>query len=792
MEFSLMLLIWTTDHTPKVLRAIGTSLRGAPHVKYEICNNFAYLPDRPDLRAVLALGAGPFKHLQDLGVVPKNRTVTSMRNAAIEVEGLSASVILSYSTGIGDMDYGKYVDLLCDTKLAIRLHDTGSITPPVGAYKYVEHFTELLARVRATFTKTGKPVDVALDLETVGFDPYRLPDGKGHPGGYVVTIQATDMAGYSDAIHFPNREALRHRLNTDLEFVVQLRELLTSPMISMRGANLKFDLNWLFVHTAIECTNFKFDTTLVGSLLDENRSNSLNMHAKVYTTMGGYDDEFNAGIDKGRMDLIEPKILLPYACGDSDATYQVAAKQKAELIQDPALARFYVNILHPAARAMEQVEQGGICIDLGAYLALEAELNAEIDGLLEKAKKIMGGRIVAKHQDLSKRGGLNITKASLLNDFMFSPMGLNLKPKMYTEKSGQPSAALEHLMMFANVDGASEFVGLLGDFASATKTMSTYVLGFQKHIRSDGRYHPTYFLFAAGNGDGGTNTGRLSCRDPAFQTLPKHTKWAKKLRKCFPAPPGMLVMENDYSQGELRVIACIANEPTMIEAYRNNQDLHVITPSQFVGFTVEEILAMEETDPAKFDAIRKMGKAGNFGLIYGMSAGGFQEYAAASYGVHMTSAESNGFRDGFFDTYPALPEYHKEYKAFAKLHGFVRSPLGRVRHLPLINSPMGEVRSGAERQAINAPVQGTLSDMMIWAIAEGKAKGYHKDAPCFGLVHDAGYRYIPEDNYEFYAKREKEQMENLPFERVGWNPQLTFVTDCKVGKTMAELKKLAL
>jgi DNA polymerase I-like protein with 3'-5' exonuclease and polymerase domains len=790
-----MLLIWTKDPAARVLSAIGGRLKQYPDLEYEICNNFAYLPDRPDLKAVLTLGNDPITYLQNMKVLPKNRTITSLRNNAITVPGLSAPVLSSYSSGISEVDYGKYVDLLCDVNLAIRVHNTGVVQPEIGKYNYVEHFTNLLADVRAKFKANGgKRVDVALDLETIGFDPYREPAADGsHPGAYIVTIQASSQVGTGDAIYFESRAELAYRLNTDLEFVVQLHELLTSEKISLRGANLKFDLNWLYVHTGIQCTNFLFDTTLVGSILDENRSNSLNVHAKIYTTMGGYDDVFNSSVDKGRMDLIPKETLLPYACGDGDATLRVSIEQKKDLLADPALTRFYINILHPAARAMEFIEQGGVCVDLNEYNKLEGELNEEIDQLIHKAKKIMGGRIVAKHQDLSKRGGLNLTKASLLIDFMFSPMGLNLTPKMYAPKGGI-SSAMEHLMMFADNEDAAPFVGLLSDFSTATKTLGTYVHGFRKHIRSDGRFHPTYFLFAGNKdeGEGGTNTGRLSCKDPAFQTIPKHTKWAKRLRKVFVAPDGMLVMENDYSQGELRVIACIANEPTMIQVYRDNLDLHVITPSKFVGYTVEEIMGFKLTDPDKFSAIRQIGKSGNFGLIYGMGATGFQIFAKTSYNVNLSNHESESFRNGFFETYPALPEYHKEYKAHAKKYGFVRSPLGRVRHLPLINSKMSDIRSQEERRAINSPVQGTLSDMMIWAIAEGKEKGYHLDAPCFGLVHDAGYRYIPEDNAEFYAQREKDQMENLPFEKVGWNPQLKFVTDCKIGPSMADLKDLKL
>jgi DNA polymerase I-like protein with 3'-5' exonuclease and polymerase domains len=112
-----------------------------------------------------------------------------------------------------------------------------------------------------------------------------------------------------------------------------------------------------------------------------------------------------------------------------------------------------------------------------------------------------------------------------------------------------------------------------------------------------------------------------------------------------------------------------------------------------------------------------------------------------------------------------------------------------VRHLPLINSVKREVQAGAERQAINSPVQSCLSDMMIWAIAISHQQGWFKEAPCFGAIHDAKYVYIPEDNYEFYVKRELELMESLPFEKVGWKPQLKFVADAKIGRNMAELRE---
>jgi DNA polymerase I-like protein with 3'-5' exonuclease and polymerase domains len=174
-----------------------------------------------------------------------------------------------------------------------------------------------------------------------------------------------------------------------------------------------------------------------------------------------------------------------------------------------------------------------------------------------------------------------------------------------------------------------------------------------------------------------------------------------------------------------------------------------------------------------------------------MGVDGFMEYARLQYGVVLTKAEAEQVWNTFFETYPALLTYHHNYKAFARKYGYVVSPLGRVRHLPLVRSPRQEISSKAERQAINSPIQGCLSDMMVWAIAIHNQKGWQLDAPCFGAIHDAGYYYIPEDNVPLWAGRVRDTMENLPFEQVGWKPQLKFIADAKVGPNMADLTEVA-
>lgn len=773
------LWIWTDTAAPVVKEALAPVLS---HVEHHVVKS---LKDLPADKTVLVLGEEPRKVLANAGLIPKNRAIISMRNKVWQLPNLGR-FLFSYSAGIRAVDSGKYTDLLCDARTSVRVASTGKYEPELGDYRWVDDFSEAIAGIRQQYEQTGRPVDAAFDTETIGTDPYA-------ENARFVVLQLTWQPGKSDMVYFGSEADWKLWIEKNRG---QLEWLLTTPAISMTMANGKFDCTWVAVHSNIECTNFKFDTLLVGSLLDENRSNSLNVHAKIYTPIGGYDDAFNAEIDKSRMDLVPKDKMLPYAGGDTDACYTTRQVMRQELLKDQRLAGFYVNILHPAARAYEQIERNGVVIDHQEYARLEDQVKSEVLQLIAKAKSVVPGRVWIKHEDPSKFGGINLQKASFLKDFLFSPAGLNLTPKMFTAKPAKdgsrvPATSIEHLSMFMGTE-AEPFIEVMQEYGSAKKILDSYVTGFMKHIRSDGRFHPTYFLFAGDKAedDGGTNTGRLSAKDPAFQTIPKHRKWGKLIRRVFPAPPGYVVLESDYSQGELRVVACVANEPTMLQVYREGKDMHTMTAAKANGYDYVDMVALKKENPELFEMLRQRAKPGNFGLLYGMGAEGFQIYARRNYGVIMTLQEAQDFRNAFFDSYGGLITYHEEYKAFARRYGFVRSPLGRVRHLPLIHSFNRSVASQAERQAINSPIQGCLSDMLLWAISLWSQQGYQKLAPVFGSIHDASYTYAPEDKADVWAKRMQETMENLPFEKVGWTPQLKFFADVKSGPNMGELHKL--
>jgi DNA polymerase I-like protein with 3'-5' exonuclease and polymerase domains len=1118
------LVIWTTADPLQTQSKLYHPLkRFEGQIEVEIVSDYSQVIEQ-NPQVVFALGGDSLKVLQELSVVHKNRTVYSLRGHKFLLPN-QVPVMVSYSPNILDVDYGFYVDLLTDAGMVARLAATGSLEAKLGEYKYVDDFTSFIERVKAIYSQTKKSVRVALDLETIGLDEFRKKDST-HPGARIVSIQVSCEMGHSHVKYF-HSEMEEQTFLLDFESAKQLSYILSSPEIILTGANLKFDLRWLWRRGRFTCTNFKFDTTLVGSMLDENRSNGLDVHTKIYVPdLGGYSDQFDQVVDKSRMDLVLKEQLLPYAGGDTDACYQVAEVMKEELLKDKQLTAFYVNILHPAARAFERLERGGILIDQEKMRRLEADLNDEAIKIVHRAKQIFGGRLVAKHAKEDRAGGMNITKASLITDYMFTKAGLNLDPIDFTEKTKKPSTSMDHIMKFKDVPEAQELVLLLRDYGSLNKTLTSYVIGFLKHLRSDGRFHPSFYFFVGDRNDddeGGANTGRLSAKNPAVQTIPVHTVWAKRIQECYIAPPGYLIGGRDFSQGELRVIACIANEPSMLEAYRKGMDLHSITSGNIRGFTYEEMMELKKKDKHAFDELRYLGKSMNFGLClksnsliltnyglikiedvksyhllwdgkewvnhdgvifkgwkeviewdgveatpehkvwletgekvqlqeakrdkkklactaignmpikfnpkvssrgyvasrnvwkkkslvsrcdmpmlqygtqctsrehsstfdkgllsslfsqkifrlksrnawnkircygaalqsrytqavkrlqrkrnqvfirikralysmgigemagyrfqeigirqreqqrplrtkqfeisnkprkssesrtqfetyisrkgnvndglaesvcitkdnglckrrvngganysegkrvnseqkkelerfgykirrvrvydilnagprhrftcngklvsncYGMGAEGFQLYAELNYGVKLTLEQATDYRSQFFKLYSALVDYHAFQKKWARKYKEVRSPLGRVRHLPLIDSSRQDIRAKAERQSINAPTQSCLSDMLLWSFAECEIEmeeAYENGwIQPWSAIHDAGYDYLLEDKAEDLIRQQVDIMQNLPFHKVGWQPQLQFIADAKLGYNMAELKELKL
>ena len=791
-----MLIIWTSASTADIKKTFGPVI-SRQSIQHKVETNLEEMPIMAEGDVLLACGTRALATITKLGLAPKNRTVTSLRDGPLA--GSQNTIFCTFDPGIANKDYARFPEMQWDCQLAVRQHQKGTIAPRLGKYRWVESYHELIERIEKIYAATGQKVPVSADLETLGLDEY-------DPEAWIISCFFTVDDWKADGVYFMSHEKPKRPKDIDHpkgyweELWVQFHWLFTSGKIALRGANWKFDSRWIFQKWDIDVTNLTLDTVLVGSLLDENRSNSLKLHAKIYTELGGYDDELDSKYDKARMDLVPQEVLLTYAGGDTDVTQQTGHTFKKELLKDRKLIEFYTKILHPSSKVFEKLERTGVCVDVPYYESLRADLGVEIARLDKEMKALIPHKLKAKYSD-----NFSLTRPALLNDFLFTPLGLNLKPSMYTPKPDKhgkpkPSTAMEHLSTFKDDPEASIFISLMEEKNSATKTLSTFVDGFLKHLRSDGKFHPHYILartvYGDSDDDTGAVTGRTACKDPAMQTYPKHTKWAKRLRRAIIPPPGMTILQIDYSQGELKITACLANEPVMLKAYQNGADLHAITAAQLNGYEFKDFMLLPEDTR---DELRSGGKAGNFGLIYGMGAEGFVDYAWTAYGVKLSLNQGTTQRDAFFDLYNRLPEWHEEGRRTAKRWGHVRSPLGRIRHLPLINSPDREARAAAERQAINSPVQSCLSDMMQYAmVLIDREYGSNPDLQMWGMTHDACAFYVPEDDATIWAKRLKAIMDNLPLKKeFGWDHQLQFTTDAEIctpgpdgSMSFAYLKKL--
>lgn len=520
MEFESAGILWlwgikkVPHYLTDALKRTGTIYKCVEHTPGSI-PNFKFDPAKD---VVLALGDKPVQELRDFGLVKKKAKLNSCReNIVILPSGVRC--LVSYSPAIREIDYNSFVLLECDVQLAARLLKTGSLVPPPLDFKWVPDLTEVLKAITAHHNKwVSKAMDVAIDLETTGLVAY-------NPDTWIITFQISIDEKSSRVLKFdkdfqptkpnPNIDQGTPQCREELIWV-QINQILNDPLISLKGANLKYDLGWIYEKWGIACTNFRFDTLLVGSLLDENRSNSLKVHASLMTPYGGYENALYKKYNIAKLQEVPDDVLLPYCGYDTAVCLQVARIMKSALLAPghSKLAKFYVNILHPAARAYERVERVGVLVDLKYYQEFKTSLEASLTKSQSQANAILPRHLHAKfeaHKDITN---LSLSRAVVSAEYMFGKRGLNLKPIMFTPKSTEenpkPSTAEEHFLKFKDDPLAAPFIKVLSEYKDCEKTLSTYVDGFLSHLRYDNRFHAGFFLFKGQDNtskkkDAGTN-----------------------------------------------------------------------------------------------------------------------------------------------------------------------------------------------------------------------------------------------------------------------------------------------
>ena len=381
-----------------------------------------------------------------------------------------------------------------------------------------------------------------------------------------------------------------------------------------------------------------------------------------------------------------------------------------------------------AYNAYIEVEKEGVTIDFG----LLGETRATIETELKEVEKELYSFDIVKEAEVD-----NFNSAQQKVRLFCEVLGWETK---HMTKGGQPQVNQSQLEEWSK-EGKHEILDVLLRYNKLVKQLQ-FVDKWEELSQYDGKLHPSFNITA--------DTGRTTCKNPNIQQVPQEST----LRNVITCPKGRKFIEVDMSQAELRVASIFSEDENMIHAYQSGSDLHQKTMELIKG-------GKKPKDAQEAKRWRTEAKSANFGLLYGMSAKTYQEYAKG-YGMNITLEEAEDIRDDFFNSYPKLLDMHKKFVDYAKKYGYTYSPIGRKRFLPNLKSKNWKDVSEAERQAINTPVQGFASDLVISALAdiledESLDKSKYK---IIGSVHDAILVEADEDVAEEYAKKVKEHMEN--------------------------------
>ena len=551
-------------------------------------------------------------------------------------------------------------------------------------------FDRWLARIQAADL-------VAFDSETDSLDAMKAR---------IVGLSFSDKVG--EACYIPLRHEgvdVPEQLPFD-EVLAKLKPWLEDASRAKVGQHIKYDTHVLANH-GITMRGYAHDTMLESYVLEAHRKHNLGELAQRYVHRSGLSYEEVAG--KGAQQIPFAQVAVDkasqYSCEDSDLTLHVHQTIWPRLQAEPGLLDIYQRFEMPASRVLQRIERNGVLIDRA---------------LLQQQSHELGQRIVELEQQAYELAGqpFNMGSPKQIGEILFTKQGL---PVVKKTASGAPSTNEEVLEKLAE---DYPLPARILEYRSVAKLKSTYTDKLPLMINSDtGRVHTNYAQAVA-------VTGRLSSNDPNLQNIPVRTAEGRRIREAFIAPPGHVIVSADYSQIELRIMAHISQDENLLRAFADGVDVNRATASEIFGATPDEVTSEQ----------RRYAKVINFGLIYGMSAFGL----ASNLGIERSAAAA--YIDRYFQRYPGVKRYMDETRAMAKAQGSVETVFGRRLWLPEINSPNGPSRAGAERAAINAPMQGTAADLIKLSMVavQDALDAQGKSTLMIMQVHDELVFQVPE------------------------------------------------
>lgn len=508
---------------------------------------------------------------------------------------------------------------------------------------------------------------VCIDTETTALNPMQAK-----LVGLALSVEAGAAAYIPLAHRYPGAP---HQLPLN-EVLARLKPWLEDPAKPKVGQNLKYDWHVL-MHHGVELKGIAHDTLLESYVLEAHERHDMDSLAKRHLNLNTlrYEAVCGKGAKQISFDQVEVARATEYAAEDADIALRLHQTLYPRLQAEPGLDFVYNRIEMPLLPVLARMERTGVLLDCTLLRRHSDFLAQEMAALEEKAWSVAGQPF-------------NLNSPRQLADILFKQLGL---PVLKKTPKGAPStdeAVLEQLALDFPLPR------LILNYRALAKLKSTYTDKLPQMVNpATGRVHTTYAQAVA-------VTGRLASVEPNLQNIPVRTPEGRKIREAFIAAPGFVIVSADYSQIELRIMAHLSGDERLIEAFRQDADIHRVTAAEVLGLAPDQVSAEQ----------RRLAKAINFGLIYGMSAYGL----ASQLGIERTAAQH--YIDRYFSRYPGVARYMEKTRAQARACGFVTTLFGRRLNLPEIKSSNPARRQGAERAAINAPVQGTAADLIKLAM----------------------------------------------------------------------------
>jgi len=527
------------------------------------------------------------------------------------------------------------------------------------------------------------------------------------------------------------------------EIVREFKAFFQSEQIEKIGQNIKFDLLMLAAY-GVELEGKLFDTMIAHYLIQPELRHGMDYLAEIYLKYRTihYEDIVGAkGKNQANIRTVDQNTLCVYASEDADITFRLKRILEQEL-KTNGLEKLFYEIEMPLMKVLSTMERTGVRIDSEA---------------LGQSSEILTGEMVKLETEIHKMAGIefNVSSPMQVGEVLFDR--LQLDPKAKKTKTGQYSTAEDVL---EKLRSKHPIIGVILDYRGLKKLLSTYIDALPLLINpKTGKVHTSYNQTV-------TATGRLSSSNPNLQNIPIRDEQGKEIRKAFIPDANSIFLSADYSQIELRIMAHLSGDINMLDAFISGQDIHTATAAKIYKIPLEEVTT----------EMRRKAKTANFGIIYGISVFGLSDRLGISRG------EAKELIDGYFDTYPGVKQYMDLCIQLAKETGYVETLLGRKRYLPDINSQNGVVRGFAERNAINAPIQGTAADIIKIAMVriQKRLEAEQLHAKMTMQVHDELNFTVPENEIEEVQKVVVEEMENAIQLRV------PLIADCGVGANWLE------